>query len=248
MGLMANNNPTRTRARVRFLQKQGGASKRTTYVYAGQQLRSGVHHPFEEARLSVLAPEKDTSCYPVGLQPLPLTATSLSGEPARDAAEPSAPVRAPTGVNEEAFARLVERRKRGIATDVLAIDKAANNTSVVFMLEWRGWRLLFTGDAEEASWVTMEKLERGLKPVHFLKVGHHGSINGTPHDSILETILPAKPLDSRKRVALVSTCYGTIYGDVPNQAVLDRLGENRVSLRSTAKVPRGEAVEESFSG
>ena len=37
------------------------------------------------------------------------------------------------------------------------IDSAANNTSVVFAFEWRGWRLLFPGDAEHGSWKTMHK-------------------------------------------------------------------------------------------
>ena len=33
----------------------------------------------------------------------------------------------------------------GVFTNALTIDKAKNNTSLVFMLEWRGWRLLFPG-------------------------------------------------------------------------------------------------------
>jgi hypothetical protein len=38
-------------------------------------------------------------------------------------------------------------------------------------------------------------VEEGLlKPVHFLKVSHHGSHNGTPTDSRFEAILPAAPL------------------------------------------------------
>lgn len=75
------------------------------------------------------------------------------------------------------------------------------------LLEWRRWRLLFTGDAEHRSWKEMNK--RGvLKPVHFLKVSHHGSWNGTPSGEILDKILPPTPPDRRKRHAAVSTCEG----------------------------------------
>lgn len=91
-------------------------------------------------------------------------------------------------------------------------NKLKNNTSVVLLLEWRGCRLLFTGDAEwkgrsvrkgrrNSCWdVMLKKLESEAhlsKPVDFLKVGHHGSVNGTPFvdqknakQSILDKILP----------------------------------------------------------
>jgi beta-lactamase superfamily II metal-dependent hydrolase len=247
-GLLANNDPVRTRKRVEFLQTHGRATKGTRYVYAGRQLHRGADHPFKEARLSILAPEKDTTCYPVGLQPLPLTPPLSPKEPVGDAHGHTVPLSPPSGVDPRAFARLLELRKRGIATNILAIDRAANSTSVVLLLEWRGWRLLFTGDAEEASWAMMEELERGLVPVHFLKVGHHGSINGTPDDSILEAVLPLKRPDSRKRTVLVSTCPGTVYGEVPHEATLNRLRERCDKLRSTTEVPRGEAIEISFNG
>jgi hypothetical protein len=208
----------------------------------------GFNHPFEEARLTVLAPEEDTSCYPVGLVPLPFTFDSAlktgtgTGCPVSVTPEP------PEGVDPKAFARLLEQRRRGLATDILAIDKAANNTSIVLILEWRGWRLLFTGDAEEASWIMMERQKRVQKPVHFLKVSHHGSMNGTPCDSILESILPMNPTDSRERTALVSTFPGTNFGDVPHEQTLKRLAQRGVTVRSTTEVTRGKAVEISFDG
>lgn len=48
-----------------------------------------------------------------------------------------------------------------------------------------------------------------LKPVHFLKVSHHGSHNGTPADDVFEAILPAAPPDNRKRQAVISTWEDT---------------------------------------
>ena len=88
-----------------------------------------------------------------------------------------------------------------------------NNTSIVLLLEWRGRRLLFTGDAEwdgkkvkegrrNSSWdVLLEKIKsKGHldKPLDFLKVSHHGSVNGSPFNDkdgaqppVLNKILPA---------------------------------------------------------
>lgn len=91
-------------------------------------------------------------------------------------------------------------------------DELKNNTSVVFMLEWRGKRLLFTGDAEwkgkkveegesNGCWdvLLMQDEQHGhlAKPLNYFKVSHHGSINGTPfvdeegaEQPILDNIIP----------------------------------------------------------
>ena len=68
-----------------------------------------------------------------------------------------------------------------------------NNLSVVLLVEWTKRRLLFVGDAEwdhefkegkdNGSWnVDVAKRRKLLAgPVDFLKIGHHGSVNATPH-------------------------------------------------------------------
>ena len=61
----------------------------------------------------------------------------------------------------------------------------------------RAKELLFTGDAEQRSWKTMQR-EKVLKPVDFLKVGHHGSKNATPPVEILDLILPSDSNKPRK--------------------------------------------------
>jgi beta-lactamase superfamily II metal-dependent hydrolase len=129
-----------------------------------------------------------------------------------------------------AFLNLVQARRRGIADNLLAIDQAANNTSIVFALEWRGWRLLFPGDAEVRSWKTMER-EGVLKPVHFLKVAHHGSHNGTPTDDVFDTILPPVSPDGRDRLAAISTWTDT-YSGIPHPATNARI-KSRARLFST---------------
>ena len=80
----------------------------------------------------------------------------------------------PRGVDAGAFYNLSTSATPTRRRRLLSIDKASNNTSIVLLLEWEGWRLLFTGDAEKRSWRTMDK--HGLVgPVDFLKVSHHGS-------------------------------------------------------------------------
>jgi hypothetical protein len=147
----------------------------------------------------------------------------------------------PPGVDGGAFYSLVESRRQGYTDNMLAIDKALNNTSVVFCLQWRGWRLLFPGDAEQRSWKTIWKMLRGdeaLKPIHFLKVAHHGSSNGMPIAEMLDELMPEKSPDKRPRYAVVSTCLET-YNNVPDNGTLKELG-TRCKVMSTLDLSETE--------
>ena len=219
-GLMLNNNPRSTADCVTYLR---GLANKTTYVHRGAAI-DGTH-PFEEAKFEIWGPEEDTSSYYRSLQPLALGVNGGVG------AEPTLvnPL-PPSGVDAGAFYNLVDSRRTGLHDNLLAIDKAANNTSIVFSLEWRGWKLLFPGDAEQESWKMMD--EQGvLEPIHLLKIAHHGSWNGTPQGALLDKILPEPPPDDRQRYAVVSTCLET-YGGVPHTDTLDLLGL-RAELHST---------------
>jgi hypothetical protein len=154
------------------------------------------------------------------------------------AAAPGAPGTAaarplpPPGVDAGAFYDLVALRERGFSDNLLAIDRAANDTSVVFCLTWRGVRLLFAGDAELRSWRMMA--DHGvLSPVDFLKVSHHGSHNGTPEESVLDQFLPA----GGKRRAVISTWLDT-YSGIPHEPTNDKL-RSRARLRSILDAPDG---------
>lgn len=223
--LFANNDPSKTRQCVEYLRTLNPA--KTHYVHRQARLRGT--HSFREAKLSVWAPEEDTSDYYGRFRPL----DSGAVPPAR-ATRARTPNLAdplpPPGVDVGAFLGLIEARRAGIADNLMEIDKAANNTSVVFSLEWRGWRLLFAGDAEIRSWKTMAR-EQVLKPVHLLKVSHHGSHNGTPTDAIFESILPAIPADDRPRHAVISTWNDT-YPGIPHPPTNARLAE-RTTVHST---------------
>lgn len=237
--LAAAGSSSRTRDCVEFLR---GLADETRTSYVHRESRLSRRHPFREARLSVWAPEEDTSTYYGRFQPqalgLPSAAPACDNQTVTAKTKPPWPV-PPAGVDAGAFYDLVESRRAGFMENILSIDKAANNTSVVLCLEWRGWRLLFPGDAEERSWRTMNKHGQ-LKPVHFLKVSHHGSHNGTPPPELLEKILPEQSPDGRPRRAAVSTCEGSYHG-VPHEPTLDLIRQT-CELETTAGKPDGAAL------
>jgi len=224
-----NNDPRRTGDCVAFL--RGLARKKTSYVHRCFKPVAGRTHPFREAAFAIWAPEQNTSSYYGRVRPVMQTRRGRK-------------LAAPVGVDQDAFDALVEFSRTGLGDEMLAIDRAANNTSVVFSIEWRGWRLLFSGDAELRSWRTMER-KRQLRPVHFVKVGHHASHNGTPSEDVLERILPIRRTDSRKRTALVSTCEHT-YNGVPDHDTLARLERRVDALVQTTDVAAGSSVEIRF--
>jgi hypothetical protein len=202
-------------------------------------------HPFEEATLRVLAPEEDTSTYYPSSNGPTLTAAPAAGQPAPEV-ERVTPALAvpPIGVEPGAFFDLQASRRNGTRRRIMEIDKANNNTSIVIQLEWRGWRLLFTGDAEIDSWEKMH--DRGLGPVHFIKISHHGSHNGT-FDDRFEEIMPMQSPDGRNRHALVSTHDGD-WDSVPDADVTLPLYSARCTLHDTRSIPRGDSLEISFPG
>lgn len=213
--MVKNNDHKNTAVCLDYLR---GLTAKPTYVYRGCKLTG--KHPFREAKLRVWAPEEDTSVYYGRFQPMALGAGVPGGG---EAAPGAADVEPPPGVDAGAFYDLVDSRRTGYVDNLLALDCAANNTSVVFSLEWRGWKLLFAGDAEHRSWREMNK--RGLlSPVHFLKVSHHGSKTGIPERKILEQFLPEKARDRRRRRAVVSTYPDTFPGIPDIKLVESELG------------------------
>lgn len=217
---------------------------RTHYVHRSTSPRR--KHPFKEAKLRILAPEKDTTAYygraARGGSLTATTADSGSDSHGVGATEHlSAP---PVGVDPGAFFDLLQSRRGRTRRRIMEIDAANNNTSVVIEIEWRGWRLLFPGDAELGSWARMSK-EKLLHPVHFVKVSHHGSHNGT-YEEIFDEVLPPVCPDGRERHAVVSTSDGS-WDSVPDQATLDFYG-SRCTLHDTREVPRGKPVEVVFPG
>jgi beta-lactamase superfamily II metal-dependent hydrolase len=179
-------------------------------------------HALKGVKISIWAPEEDTSVYYGKFQPLALRGGD--GTVATMAAD----LVPPPGVDAGAFYNLVQMRNN-IGDTLLQIDKAANNTSIVFCLEWGGKKLLFCGDAEERSWKEMDK-QGVLEPVDFLKIAHHGSHNGTPDVDILNKVLP---LEKNKKKAAISTCTNSYHG-MPDGDTLDEIAL-RATIYSTEK-------------
>ena len=253
-GLMAINDPQATKDCVDLI--RGFAPGNTHYVYHGLDMAG--RHPFQEATFDIWAPEEDTSLYYGPFQPVTFGAVAGATPRSRPALTHVEP---PRGVDAGAFYNLVDRRRWGYGDSLLSIDSANNNTSIVFCLSWRGWKLLFAGDAEQRSWKEMDK--RGfLKPVDFFKISHHGSITGMPPEKrvakvpqkLLEEILPRGGTD---RYAVLSAHpdlqklktgeQDWTYTDVPEQAVLDEI-RSRADLRQTVEVRDGGYIEYAFEG
>jgi beta-lactamase superfamily II metal-dependent hydrolase len=221
--LLEINNPRSTKDCVDYL-KTLAPEDRTHYVHRGLDVND--LHPFNEARFEIWAPEEDTSNYYHQLTHMDLEAGARAGAIATSRSV----IVPPSGVDTGAFYDLVEARSHGFADNLLAIDKAGNNTSIVLLLQWRGWRLLFTADAELASWRRMNA-NGMLKPVHFLKVSHHGSHNGTPPADLLNKVLPLPANGKKKGRAIISTWDG-MYSGIPHEPTNTKLRQ-RARLRST---------------
>lgn len=228
--LLEINNPRSTKDCVKHISELGLDGAKPLYVH--RTIDVSNQHPFRRTNVRVLAPEEDTSIY-YGALPHRTLGAVLNG-----AAPLSLDVKAitpPAGVSAGDFFDLVEFRSSGMTANLRTIDKAANNSSIGIELEWNGWRLLFPGDAEEKSWEMMDR-ENELKPVHFLKVSHHGSKNGSPRHQ-LDKVLPEQAPDGRLRFAVVSTREGA-YSGVPDTDTLT-LVAGRAKLEDTRALNEG---------
>ncbi len=217
------------------------------YVHAGLSSRSGATRlrRLEDATIRVLGPEQDIDGHYLGEE----TDASL-----RAFQEGQAHFN--TGARPEGFQprnisgrdfRLLQSRMLSAAFAFAEKDSGIqNNMSVVLLIEWRGRRLLFVGDAEwhgkfkpgkhNGSWEVMwKKRRRWLKePVDFLKIGHHGSINATPRDKtrgadyeinqILDAILPLPPADAEPTAQAVVSTERSYYQPIPESDLLVELG------------------------
>jgi glyoxylase-like metal-dependent hydrolase (beta-lactamase superfamily II) len=201
-------------------------------------------HPFGEAVPRILAPEEDTSSYYRSLGPTLTTADQVAAGPGPADAPPGLSV-PPVGVDPAAFFDLQASRRKNTRRQIMEIDKANNNTSVVLELEWRGWRLLFAGDAELGSWKKMHE-QNLIKPVHFVKVSHHGSHNGT-YDELFDQLMPTNSPDGRDRHALVSTHDGD-WDSVPDTDGTLSLYSSRCTLHDTRTLAHGASLEIRFPG
>ncbi len=223
------------------------------FVFAGQTSDDlGVKVP--RTKIHVLAPEQDIDGYYLGKEAdATLRGLDKANTEFRKVTKAEEGDR-PANISEADFRNLRSRLlSNGLA---FAVDdsKIQNNVSTVLLIEWRGRRLLFVGDAEwdegyeegkkNASWNVMWKERKALlnASVDFLKVGHHGSHNATPwnrHEDkdhevnqIFDAILP-RPKGKKKPTAqcLVSTKRKQ-YDTIPDAELLVELGTRVKNTRN----------------
>lgn len=111
----------------------------------------------------------------------------------------------------------------GLLAAASMLERATNNTSLFFVLDVRGVRLLFPGDAQHGAWEHVrsnpDTLEL-IKSADFYKVGHHGSHNATPKPFILEEWPDTR--DAMVPWGMVEKWKDTI----PKQELMDALAEH----------------------
>jgi hypothetical protein len=77
----------------------------------------------------------------------------------------------------------------GLLAAASVLEQSVNNTSLFFVLDVRGVRFLFPGDAQHGAWEHVRSnpaAKKLISSVDFYKVGHHGSHNATPKPFVLE--------------------------------------------------------------
>lgn len=225
-----------------------------TYVHA-KSSKQDLALPLKGASISVLGPERDIDYYYLGKEGDPKLRRLLglidSGLPQVSEAVPEA-VATPVNLDPADFRQL---RSRMLSTALAFADldgKVCNNTSVVLLIEWKGKRLLFVGDAEwdgaykegkgNCAWNVMWNLRKKQLdgPLAFYKIGHHGSVNATPWGlteaakkgeplAILNAILPVASKAGAK--AIVSTRRGN-YKTIPRSDLLAEIGKRVSNTKS----------------
>jgi hypothetical protein len=236
--LLDINNPRATKDCVKHISERGLAGAKPLYVHRTTDIAG--RHPFNRTKVRLLAPEEDTSIYYGTLPPRTLGAALKGVVPVSLNGKAITP---PAGISAGHFFDLVEFRSSGMAANLRTIDKAANNSSVAIELEWNGWWLLFPGDAEEKSWELMDR-NNLLRPVHFLKISHHGSGNGSPRHQIDKVLPEDAPADVQQRFAVVSTREGA-YSGVPSTDTLN-LVASRAHLDNTRTLSEGSWFDVTF--
>lgn len=124
------------------------------------------------------------------------------------------------------------------ASELLAaasvLERSVNNTSIFFVLDVDGTRLVFVGDSQQGAWehVLQDPAARALvSDPAFYKIGHHGSHNATPRDYVTNAI------GNHGTYAMLP--YGQVdqWGDIPNETLLTALSKmNTQVVRADAPV------------
>ncbi len=118
---------------------------------------------------------------------------------------------------------------------VRSVDDALNNTSLILLFDIGGTKLLFSGDAQIENWryalfgaPNSAEIQKELKGTALYKVGHHGSLNGTPK-TLWNGFDRRKPPEKPDRLLTVISTLGGKHGkasrgtEVPRSKLMDAL-------------------------
>ncbi|MBI4906648.1 MAG: metallohydrolase [Acidobacteria bacterium] len=237
------------------------------YVHSGLKPKDlGLKLP-ADTEIHVLAPEMDVDHFYLGedadktLKGMRGMSALAGGAPG-DVDAPATKVETPWNISDTDFERLQSRMVSNGLAFAAKESSIQNNLSVVLLIEWKKRRLLFVGDAEwegefqdgkhNGSWNVMwEKHRAGhlSKPVDFLKVGHHGSINATPPPAserkskkvvansvyeLLDTILPVPAGGKKPTAKAVVSTEREFYNPIPECKLLVDLATRVSNTRNYA--------------
>jgi beta-lactamase superfamily II metal-dependent hydrolase len=230
-------------------------------------VHSGMEHDLAlppDTTIHILAPEENIDHFYLG-EELDTTLhgfTSLTATLSPAAAADVQTEVQPTNISATDFRILQSRMLSNGLAFAAKESSIQNNLSVVLLIEWKGRRLLFVGDAEwegefkegkhNGSWNVMWEKHRKthLKaPLDFLKIGHHGSINATPpperpaskkakeHDvyTILDTILPVPKEGTKPTAQAIVSTEREFYNPIPECKLLVDLGRRVSNTREYGK-------------
>ena len=225
-----------------------------TYVHAGLT-PADLNLPLKGATIRVLGPERDIDHFYLGKEiDESLHQLMASGAAFRDAPLQPTTVH-PANISQADFRNLQSRMMSSAFAFAELSAKVTNNTSVVLLIEWKGRRLLFVGDAEwdtkfkegksNGAWNVMWHERKALldKKIDFLKIGHHGSENATPWNdqedgavtepsTILDAILPLPKGTAKPKAKAVVSTKRKNYETIPRSALLAEIGRRVQNTRN----------------
>ena len=245
MGLYSIGNEAATEFVTKTLPKANGI--KPAFVFAGQSSEDyGIK--IAATKIHVLAPEKDIDGYYLGKE-ADEKLRGLQGGAAfvRKHSKKASPAAVPSNISAADFRNLQPRIISNSLAFALDDTTIQNNVSVVLLIEWKKKRLLFVGDAEwhdefedgkkNGSWNVMwnQRKKQLSKPIDFLKVGHHGSINATPwnrdgdddHEmnELFNTILPLPKRGKKPTAKCVVSTKRKQYDTIPDAQLLTEIAK-----------------------
>jgi hypothetical protein len=224
------------------------------YVHAGMT-PGDLGLPLQGATIQVLSPEQDIDRFYLGAEADETLHGLVTLGAAFRSERSEAALPQPANISAADFRRLQSRMMSSAFAFAELSSKVTNNTSVVLLLEWKGKRLLFVGDAEwdikfkegkaNGAWNVMwhERKASLNSRIDFLKIGHHGSENATPWNdledgqvtepsTILDAILPIPAGGGEPVAKAVVSTKRKNYETIPRSALLVELGKRVQNVRN----------------